>query len=412
MKLEMPMTTRRARALAVFLLLLGLAACRHGGAMTAPLEEYGRGSAGAASRAEAGTVLSRRQVEVPFSFVADAELVTSQLFGAPAKTLLLRFAEPQTVLSSLSGWHEGILAVGNHYFSPPSWPITHDLGMEKTEAQVLELLGLDRRSSALLYTGADMDNFAYAEKSADGLRVGVLATAGVKGNALRASVDSGAYVEPGTINLIILTSRKLTPSAMSGALIIATEAKTAALEDLDIRSSYSGTPATGTGTDNILVVAGDGPAATMTGGHTKLGELLGKAVHAAVSEAVAKQNQLHAGRDIFQRLEERKIIPAALFAESGRLRDAASRNRLAASLGKTLREPRYAGFMAGALALSDSFERGLVRDTGTFSTLCLAVAGELAGKRITKLEPVIMDEGVPAVIREALNALATGLLGR
>lgn len=38
---------------------------------------------------------------------------------------------------------------------------------------------------------------------------GVLATAGVQGNAMRSSVDAGNYVEPGTINLIILTNRKL-----------------------------------------------------------------------------------------------------------------------------------------------------------------------------------------------------------
>ena len=132
---------RRARALAVFLLLLGLAA---------PLQGYGKEPAGPANRAEADAILSRKRLEVPFSFVADAELVTARLFGAPAKTLLLRFAKPQTVLSSLSGWHDGVLAVGNHYFSPPSWPVTHRLGLEKTEEKVLALLGLERLGSAFL----------------------------------------------------------------------------------------------------------------------------------------------------------------------------------------------------------------------------------------------------------------------
>jgi adenosylcobinamide amidohydrolase len=181
-----------------------------------------------------------------------------------------------------------LAAVGNHYASPPSWPTLHDLGLEKANKKTLALFGLKPQTSAFLYTGADMNNLVYAEKASDGFRVGVFATAGVKGNAMRAPVDSGDFVEPGTINLIILTNRQLFPPAMSRALITATEAKTAVLEDLDIRSSYTGTPATGTGTDSILVVAGKGPAVTMTGGHVKLGELMAKAVYEAVREAVAK----------------------------------------------------------------------------------------------------------------------------
>lgn len=401
------MIPRRILALLVVFLLLGPAACFSGGPAAPELD--GRDPT---SRAEPDAVLSRRPLEAPFPFVTDAAIITSRLFDAPAKTLLLRLAGPQTVLSSLSGWHDGITTVGNHYFSPPSWPVIHHLGLEKTEATVLSLLGLRQQSSVLLYTGADMDNHAFAVTSAEGLRVGVLATAGVAGNALRASVDSGAHVEPGTINLMILSNRQLTPAAMAGALITATEAKTAALEDLDIRSSHSGAPATGTGTDNVLIVAGEGPAATMTGGHTKLGELIAKAVHQAVREAIMKQNRLHTGRGVFQRLAERKIVPAALFAKSERLPDASSQRALAAALEKTLLEPRYAGFLAGALALSDSHERGLVRDTATFSTLCLIIAGELAGKRVPALEPVVADGDAPPVIREALNALATGLLSR
>ncbi|MBR9986561.1 MAG: adenosylcobinamide amidohydrolase, partial [Desulfosarcina sp.] len=73
-----------------------------------------------------------------------------------------------------------------------------------------------------------------------------------------------------TINIIVLANMRLTPRAMNRAIISATEAKTAALQDLDIRSSYTPmtNPATGTGTDNIIVVQGDGTRIDNAGGHT------------------------------------------------------------------------------------------------------------------------------------------------
>lgn len=62
------------------------------------------------------------------------------------------------------------------------------------------------------------------------------------------------------------------------AIITATEAKTAALQDLKVPSTYSPEVlATGTGTD-------------FTGGHSKMGELIGRAVYRAVREGLCKQN--------------------------------------------------------------------------------------------------------------------------
>ena len=79
---------------------------------------------------------------------------------------------------------------------------------------------------------------------------------------------------------------------MARAVITATEAKTAAFEDLKVPSSYTkGVQATGTGTDSMIVVSGTaGPMVTYPGGHSRIGELMGKAVHEAVMEALEKQN--------------------------------------------------------------------------------------------------------------------------
>jgi len=130
----------------------------------------------------------------------------------------------------------------------------------------------------------------------------------LKSNAVRMSVDEGRFYEPGTINIILLTNMKLSQRAMTRAIISATEAKTAALQDFDIRSSC--TPlihqATGTGTDNIIVVEGKGSKINNAGGHTKMGELIAKAVYEAVQEAVYKQNGMVFRRNVFSTSERQK----------------------------------------------------------------------------------------------------------
>ena len=90
----------------------------------------------------------------------------------------------------------------------------------------------------------------------------------------------------------LIPSLAAADGGMARAIITATEAKTAALEDLHVPSTYTKNgQATGTGTDSIIVVSGtSGPRVTYPGGHSRIGELMGKAVYEAVVEALGKQN--------------------------------------------------------------------------------------------------------------------------
>ena len=402
-------------------------------------------------------ILAEKQLELPFSYVKSSKIYDELLLGYPAKTLVLRLKQPQTAISSLSGWQNNVLAVGNHSSGPASWPLTHKLGLEAVKAKLANLLELNPQTTLFLFTGASMDNLVYVEKealqtqangetflSAPPLKVAVLVTAGVQTNALRAGRDSGNYWEPGTINIIILSNRKLSPGAMSNMLITATEAKTAALEDLDVRSSASGLPATGTGTDNIIVLSGQGMPAQMSGGHTKLGELLTKAVYEATVQAIAKQNHLTPNRPIGLRLAERGINLKLLLEQSNFVSGLEALNKakqktpplnnekmktlgenlpkdlpdglpegLAESLReifqKTIQSPRYAGFIASALNLADAEERGLLPDTSIFSEQCLLVAGELAGRPLQRVETIISSEQLSPALQQALNAVLTGI---
>lgn len=213
------------------------------------------------------------------------------------KTLLITLRENHRVLSTKEGFKE-VRFVANHYNPPPLWDYIHR-NYGEFEKWLPHALGISSQEIAFLSTGADMDNLATREEDYQEFMVSCLTTAGVKGNAQRMGVDKASSVErngkfekiSGTINIILLTNATLSDGAMARAIITATEAKTAALQDLDVRSTY--TPenqATGTGTDNLIIVSGKGPFVRYTGGHAKMGELIAVAVKRAVIEALKKNS--------------------------------------------------------------------------------------------------------------------------
>jgi hypothetical protein len=238
-------------------------------------------------------------------------------------------------------------------------------------------------------------------------------TAGVESNAMRMSKDDGDFYEPGTINILILPNMKITDRAMTRAIITATEAKSAALQDLDIRSVYKPEyQATGTGTDNIIIAggAGDKPLDN-SGGHTKLGELIAKAVYKGVKEAIYNQNGIIPKRNIFQRIKERKIdIGDGL--SSGDCECGISKSDLRTELEKLLLEPEYASFLSSSFSISDDYERGLIIDLTQFEKWCITIAQDISGSGISKLNGFMDESNAPKVIKMALSALVNGIIER
>ncbi len=301
-------------------------------------------------------IISRRPVGIDLDYVKGAWIARNRIKDFVNKSLVVRFENPQDVTSTLEGERSGIEIVGNHYMPPPLWGIFHKAGLAGLKKDVFSSLALDPKRSSFLYTGADMDNLAVSRKSFKAITVYALVTAGVMSNAQRQSMDKGVYypsdLDPGTINIIILTNCHLTKEARARAIITATEAKTAALQDLDIRSSYQPQrfAATGTGTDNVLVVSGKGPRIDSTGGHSKAGELMAKAVYDAVKEAIKRQNRIWEGRSIFQRLKERRIRLFDLVAGCMPERD---KYTIFCSLQSLLLDPENQAFLRGVMAISD-----------------------------------------------------------
>ncbi len=229
-----------------------------------------------------------------------AEILYHKYRNVDVNTLLVSFNEKRRVISTLNGYDE-VRFVANAYQPLELAEITM-MNYEAFEEEFPKVLGIPSNDLSFLSTGANMNNLAVCEKSYQNRIVCCLATGGV-GNALRSGVDEASWIEQdgayakilGTINILLLTNVTLTDGALAKTIITATEAKTAALQDMDARSSVSPESlATGTGTDNMIVVSGTDPDKKVrtTGGHTKMGELIGATTKIAVAETIKKHETM------------------------------------------------------------------------------------------------------------------------
>lgn len=355
-------------------------------------------------------VVASRPLEIDLGYVRAARVVHSSIRDFEQKTLLVDFTRPMAVLSTLEGMRRNIRTVGNHFFPPPTWGLGHKGGVDSLRKRTCRVLGRAPATSSLLFTGADMDNLSLQETHYRGMRVYALVTAGVKSNAMRMARDSGDFYEPGTINIVLLTNLKLSPQAMTRVIVTASEAKSAALADLDIRSTY--TPlihqATGTGTDNVLVVEGAGIPVAQSGGHTKLGELVARAVYAAVREAVAKQNGITGERSLFARLRERNLSLWNLLPEQPEGCGLA-RGEVVRRVEEALRDPRYAGFVRASLAVSDAEQAGTMPDLSGYEIWGRTLTAALAGREVGEWRHYFAPGQLPPVVAMAFESLVNGV---
>jgi adenosylcobinamide amidohydrolase len=225
-----------------------------------------------------------------------------------SRTALVVFQRPRAALSTRHGYRF-IRAAALHGAPPKAWPFISRRGVSTYEGAILASAlrgrGPGPGEAVLLSTAADPRCLAIETRKYGPLTVTALVTAGAGSNAMRAGTDYGDWLEDkkvprrphGTINVVLIVNVDLTPAALARLIITVTEAKTAALQDLGIRSTY--TPAvlaTGTGTDEAVIVAGLGRRQSQAGGHTKLSELVARAVHAAVLKALIRQMKVFRNR--------------------------------------------------------------------------------------------------------------------
>jgi len=213
-----------------------------------------------------------------------------------------------------------------------------------------------------MITAAKIDNFSVVTKKEGDLAVSVIATAGCH-HAESAGEDIQVEAITGTVNLIVLIDGNPTESCLMSTLCTATEAKTATLRALDIRSKYSGDSATGTITYSLVVATTNRGSAIKYGGPaSKLGRLIGHCTRSAVRESILNQDEYLPCRSIFERLKERQLPIEKLASELSKIKSLnADENALSSYLITILKkDPLSALVLMAAVKIDEDIEKGLI----------------------------------------------------
>lgn len=219
-----------------------------------------------------------------------------------------------------------------------------------------------------MITAAAVENFSLVSKRNGELAVSVIATAADNaGNTCNFAETAGETIEvkhvEGTINIIIVIDGNPTESSLASTVITATEAKMAALRELDIRSRFSGDQATGTVTDAVVVAeTGRGAPIVYAGPASELGQLVGYCTSKAVKEAIMKGNECMPSRSILSRLKEMHLPVEKLACELSKVKSLGTDEKTIAShLVKILQsDPLSASVVLAAVKIAEDVEKGLV----------------------------------------------------
>ena len=217
-------------------------------------------------------------------------------------------------------------------------------------------------------TAAAVENYSLVSKRDGELAVSVVATAADnEGNTCNFAESAGEAIDvkhiEGTINIIVVVDGNPNESCLVNLLITATEAKIAAIKELDIRSRFSGDEATGTVTDAVVVAETNRGAPIVYGGPASpLGQLVGYCTRKAVKEAVMKANECMPCRSLIARLKERHLSIEKMASELSKAKSlGVDEKTLATGLAKLLRaEPFYASLVLAAIRMDEDVAKGLI----------------------------------------------------
>ncbi len=107
-----------------------------------------------------------------------------------------------------------------------------------------------------------------------------------------AGITPAAPITMNTINIIVIADARVSAAARVNAIITATEAKTLALIEHDVRAP-DGSLASGTGTDSIVMVTTErGAAYEYAGPISPLGALIARAVRRAILGALDERRRV------------------------------------------------------------------------------------------------------------------------
>jgi len=337
-----------------------------------------------------------------------ARLTTGDIAYRYDKSIVLVFSGPRKVLSTSlynGGYHEDFEAVFNRDMTQGSGMPCESFAPTYVESMkiVAERLGLAPELTSGMGTAAHMENASIVSRSYKELTVTAIVTGGVETNGGRvgdpASYYKTAEKKCGTINIMLVIDADLPPGILARALVTCTEAKTAALQELMAPSRYSTGLATGSGTDQTIVVANSESPLFFEGAgkHSKLGELIGLAVMAAVKEALKRQSGLTPAQqhDLLRRLRRFGVTEEALWQrykeEVGD--DALIKAQFIAALEKMIAVPALFPLGVLFIHLYDEHLWGLLEKGETWEAAEKLLKEMATALRLKTQEGVLMQEG-------------------
>jgi len=347
------------------------------------------------------------------------------------RNIVIQSNSPLKALTSsvLSHGYAKFMAILNHQI-----PIAYDhLEPKKLFLETIDVLGLPKQTLGLM-TAANIDKVSVVSEKHGKLTVCAVATAGLT-NPITAGDNAYETSKFNTINIILLIDGNLTQSCMVNAIMTATEAKSAALRELDIRSNFSTKLATGTTSDMIAIACTErGRRIVFAGTATKIGQLIGKSVKKAVKIAIRKQHGITPNRPLLKRLEERGImfedlLNSALELHNQNYKEENSEivQAFEYNLKRALTDITISSLLLAGLRLNEDFHQNLIPEFATedhkkklelltaSQTLGITIAKYLAGTKGEKAflkfkekNPSILGDLEP-VASNVIKGLLAGL---
>lgn len=158
--------------------------------------------------------------------------------------------------------------------------------VKKEMEEYLEQRGHHLTDTVAMMTAVQTEHVEIKSFSDESVSIVIAVTAGV-GNAVDVSKARERKAHVGTINTWIIVNGRLSDEAFIQAMITATEAKTRALQMENVLDPLTGTQATGTSTDSLLVASTQmGPELPYAGPITPVGNLIGTGVYECTIRAI------------------------------------------------------------------------------------------------------------------------------
>ncbi|MBE6519042.1 MAG: hypothetical protein E7Z70_05855 [Thermoplasmata archaeon] len=271
-------------------------------------------------------------------------------------------------------------------------------------------LGLDPQRTIFQGTAANMENAAIVnEVSANGVKVSLAVTGGIRRNGGRAG-DPADYDEsesmyeekPGTIITLMALDANLSDGAMFQAMLIATEAKSCVIQELQARSLYSEGIATGSGTDQVTIISNTISSERIES--IPRDSELARTISQCMKQALRKTFDLQTGMN--PRSQWDPLVLMSRYSMDGirdEIRFPATMDELLSALEAIRKDPYNTAVVSAVLNIADDVRNGLMSELDGIE-LARSVCEDLVLQPVTDpVERLRLDfaETIPDVLSYA-----------